>query len=128
MRENDGPDTGHGSGRALQDHLNRQQTRERGQFGRRYAGYGEDDYRGPHAGKGPKGYVRSDERIKDDLCDCLTVHSHLDASGIEVEIRNGEVSLKGTVPDAASRRRAEAIAENCSGVRNVRNELQVVAE
>jgi osmotically-inducible protein OsmY len=116
---------GHGSGRALQDHAMRQQTRERGQFGRRYAGYGEDDYRGPHAGKGPKGYVRSDERIRDDLCDCLTVHSHLDASEIEIEVKNGEVSLIGTVVDAASKRRAEAIVENCSGVRNVRNELKV---
>ena len=120
-----GHGSGHGSGRALQDHVTRQQTRERGQFGRRYSGYGEDDYRGPHAGKGPKGYVRSDERIKDDVCDCLTVHSHLDASEIEVDVRNGEVSLNGTVPDAASKRRAEAVAENCSGVRNVQNNLRL---
>jgi osmotically-inducible protein OsmY len=116
---------GHGSGRALQDHAVRQRTGERGQFGRRYAGYGEDDYRGPHAGKGPKGYTRSDERIRDDVCDCLTIDSHVDASGIEVEVRNGEVSLTGTVPGGAAKRRAEALAENCSGVRNVRNELEI---
>ena len=25
-----------------------------------------------HRGKGPKGYTRSDDRIREDVCDCLT--------------------------------------------------------
>jgi hypothetical protein len=38
---------------------------------------------GPHAGRGPKGYQRSDERIKEDICDCLTRDPDVDASEIE---------------------------------------------
>lgn len=39
------------------------------------------------AGKGPKGYKRSDERIREDVCDCLTDDRHVDASGIEVKVK-----------------------------------------
>ena len=121
---------GHGSGRHLQDYGAHQRQRDYGQFGRRYSGYGEDAYRpplqgGPYAGKGPKGYVRSDERIREDICDCLTIDSYIDASDIEVEVKGGEVHLEGMVRDRASRRRAEDLAENCSGVRHVQNNLRV---
>lgn len=121
---------GHGSGRRLQDHGDRHRRRDYGQLGRRYAGYGEDAYRallrdGPHAGKGPKGYVRSDERIREDICDCLTIDSHIDASDVEIEVKGGEVHLGGWVLDRLSRRRAEDIAESCSGVRHVQNNLRV---
>jgi osmotically-inducible protein OsmY len=78
-----------------------------------------------HRGRGPKGYVRSDERICDDVNDRLTDDWRLDASDISVTVESGEVTLDGTVRDRASKRRAEDLAEDISGVRHVQNNLRV---
>ena len=40
----------------------------------------------------------------------------LDASDIEVQVKNGEVTLTGTVPDRWAKRRAEECAEKVMGV------------
>ncbi len=76
-------------------------------------------------GKGPKGYTRSDERIKESVCDCLTDDSHLDAGEIEVQVKSGEVTLSGTVPDRQAKRHAEDLVEHLSGVKHVQNNLRV---
>lgn len=44
-----------------------------------------------HKGKGPKGYQRSDERIKEDVCDRLSDDDYLDASDIDVQVTGHEV-------------------------------------
>jgi hypothetical protein len=77
------------------------------------------------AGRGPQGYKRSDERITEDINEELTQDPELDASDVNIEVRSGEVVLKGTVPDRASKRRAEEIAEYCSGVKDVMNQLRI---
>ncbi|HEY8562496.1 MAG TPA: BON domain-containing protein [Pyrinomonadaceae bacterium] len=94
-------------------------------------GYGEEDDRrrgGHHRGRGPRNYTRSDERIRDDINDRLTDDYYLDASDIEVEVSNGEVVLTGTVDSRRAKRRAEDIAEEVSGVRNVENRIRVNRE
>ena len=58
--------------------------------------------RGGNAGKGPRGYVRSDERIKEDVSDRLSMDDETDASDITVTVSQGEVTLEGTVPDRHS--------------------------
>jgi osmotically-inducible protein OsmY len=78
-----------------------------------------------HYGRGPRGYVRSDERIREDINDRLTDDWHVDASDIEVTVSKCEVTLTGTVDSRAARRRAEELAENVSGVRHVQNNLRV---
>lgn len=78
-----------------------------------------------HRGKGPKGFARSDERVKDDINCRLTDDAYVDASEIEVTVDKGEVVLTGSVPDRSSKRRAEDIAELVSGVTNVENRLRV---
>ncbi len=78
-----------------------------------------------HRGKGPKGYRRSDERIREDANDALTDDAMIDASSIEIEVKNGEVTLSGTVGDRRMRRRAEDVIEGLSGVRHVQNNLRV---
>ncbi|HEX2138481.1 MAG TPA: BON domain-containing protein [Woeseiaceae bacterium] len=78
-----------------------------------------------HRGRGPRGYTRSDERIRDDVNDWLTDDWALDASEIEVQVSNGEVTLSGTVSNRHDKRRAEDIAEEVSGVRHVQNNLRV---
>jgi osmotically-inducible protein OsmY len=80
---------------------------------------------GLHRGKGPKGYQRSDERIKEDINDRLSDDAFVDASSIEVMVESGEVTLTGTVGDRSEKRRAEDLAEAVSGVRNVENRLRV---
>lgn len=92
-------------------------------------GWGENSRRferpGPHRGKGPKGFIRSDERIREDINSRLTDDAHVDASNIEVSVENGDVMLTGTVPDRFEKRRAEDISDLVSGVRNVENRLRV---
>ncbi len=80
---------------------------------------------GPFRGRGPKGYTRSDERIHDDVSDRLTDDAWIDASDIEVAVRDGVVTLEGTVADRNQKRRAEDVAADCSGVHDVANRLRV---
>jgi hypothetical protein len=80
---------------------------------------------GPYTGRGPQGYQRSDERIKEDVCERLTQHGQIDASNIEIDVENGEVILRGSVDQRHAKRMAEDAAESVSGVRDVRNELRV---
>ncbi len=86
------------------------------------SGYGRT---GQFAGRGPRGYQRSDDRIKEDVNDRLTEHGDIDASDVEVDVQNGEVTLRGTVDSRHAKRLAEDIADSVSGVRDVRNELRV---
>ncbi len=83
-----------------------------------------DEQRDRFRGKGPKGYRRSDERIKEDVNDRLS-EGYFDASDIEVSVQNAEVTLTGTVNNRSDKRRAEDIAESVSGVSNVENRLRV---
>ncbi len=78
-----------------------------------------------HAGKGPKNYKRSDERIADDVCHRLTEHPEVDATDIEVSVQGGEVTLTGTVHERRARYEAEEVAANTPGVRDVVNQLRV---
>jgi osmotically-inducible protein OsmY len=86
------------------------------------------DQQNQHRGKGPKGYIRTDERIKEDVHERLTDDGMIDASEIEVDVKNGEVFLKGTVKNRQEKRRAEDIIENISGVKNVENHIKVQQE
>ena len=81
---------------------------------------------GQHRGKGPKNYTRSEERIKEDVSDQLSDDSFLDASGVEVNVKDGDVTLNGVVDSKYSKHRAEDLAEDVTGVKNVQNNLRVV--
>jgi osmotically-inducible protein OsmY len=88
----------------------------------------EQDHREDYRGHGPKNYRRTDDRIKEDINDRLSDDSWIDASDIEVEVSNGEVTLSGTVKNRQAKRRAEDLAEAISGVSNVENRLRVKQE
>lgn len=81
-----------------------------------------------HRGKGPQGWTRSDEKIKDIVCEALHDDHHIDASGIDVEVKNGEVTLTGMVPDRRTKRAAEDLVERLSGVKDVQNSLKVSSD
>lgn len=78
-----------------------------------------------HRGRGPKDYIRSDERIREDANDRLTDDPRIDASNIALTVQTGEVTLNGTVDSRAEKRRAEDLVERISGVKHVQNNLRV---
>ena len=90
-------------------------------------GYGGYYTRDEHSfrGRGPKNYRRSDERIREEVNERLTDHPRIDATDIEVQVENGEVTLDGTVADRNQKRLAEDIADDCRGVIDVHNRLRM---
>jgi osmotically-inducible protein OsmY len=80
---------------------------------------------GGHRGKGPVGYTRTDEKIREQVCELLTDDDHIDATHIEVIVKHGEVILTGTVDDRRTKRMAEEVAEHVAGVKDVQNQLRV---
>jgi hypothetical protein len=80
---------------------------------------------GGFRGKGPRGYTRSDERIREDVCEALTEDDHVDASDIQVSVRDAEVTLAGTVSERPVKHRAEQVAAAVRGVADVHNQLRI---
>ena len=78
---------------------------------------------GGHRGRGPKGYERSDERIRESICEMLTDDHEIDASEISVEVNQGEVMLNGTVPERRIKFLVEDRVAHCAGVKEVHNRL-----
>jgi hypothetical protein len=78
-----------------------------------------------YTGRGPKGYRRSDDRIREDVCEMLTFEPTVDATEIEVIVTDGNVTLSGSVNDRHQKRRAEETVENVSGVKDVHNNIRV---
>ncbi|MBV8856595.1 MAG: BON domain-containing protein [Acidobacteria bacterium] len=99
--------------------------RERGRHEEQRRAYvrGEGKFRG----RGPKNYRRSDDRLREEVCDRLTDNEWLDASDVEVNVVVGEVILTGAVDSRYAKRLAENIAESVSGVSNVQNNLRVLS-
>lgn len=84
-----------------------------------------DERSGPHAGRGPRGWSRTDARIREAVSEALMEDPLIDAREIEVQVEGGAVILTGEVPGASDVHRAEQLARRCGGVGEVRNELEV---
>ena len=76
-------------------------------------------------GRGPRGYRRTDETIKEDVSEALYRNWDVDATDIEVKVSDGTMTLKGWVETREQKRKAESAIENLLGVENVYNELHV---
>ncbi|MGZ3650930.1 MAG: BON domain-containing protein [Bdellovibrionota bacterium] len=76
-------------------------------------------------GIGPKGYRRSDERIREDVCEALSRHPQVNAADIEVSVKDGHVVLVGTVESRWMKRLAEDAISYVPGVHDVHNELTI---
>jgi len=79
---------------------------------------------GQHRGKGPKGYQRSDERIKELLCERLSEDPEIDPSEVTISVTGGKITLEGTVDSRKTKNAIEDIADQC-GVQDVQNNLRV---
>ena len=76
-----------------------------------------------HAGKGPKGYMRSEQRIKEEASEILSHDYDLDASEIELEVKDRCLILRGEVHSRRDKRLAEYLVEDISGIEDVDNQL-----
>ena len=81
-----------------------------------------------YRGRGPRDYKRSDERVREEVCERLTDDWSVDASDITVQVRDGEVTLQGSVPSREQKRRASECVEEVSGVRDVFNSLRIATD
>ena len=79
-----------------------------------------------HRGRGPKNWKRSDESIREEIHHRMTEHHELDASDIDVNVNESEVTLQGSVSDRHAKRLAEDICHDCRGVRDVHNKLKAL--
>ncbi len=75
-------------------------------------------------GRGPKGYTRSDARIREDICDRLC-NGRFDCSDVEVSVANGAVTLTGTVFDRQTKYYLEETSDRVGGVRDVHNQIRI---
>lgn len=78
-------------------------------------------------GMGPKGYKRSDERIREEICEALS-DSPLDTRDVEVTVTDGHVTLSGSIRYREDKRRIEDVADRVRGVHDITNQLRVPRE
>ena len=78
--------------------------------------------------QGPRGYARSDERIREFICERLAQHQQLEVSDVSVEVKDGCVVLEGTVPERRMKHQIEDTADNCWGVKDVVNRIRVQSQ
>ncbi|QEZ43863.1 BON domain-containing protein [Cupriavidus oxalaticus] len=96
-------------------------------FGQQAAAQGWSQH-SQHAGRrmtGPKGYHRSDERVREDVCERLAMNPYIDVGEVSVEVANGVVTLDGTVRERREKYVIEEIADAVFGVTEVDNRLRV---
>ena len=86
----------------------------RGRTGRRYP-------------QGPKGYTRSDERVREDISERLMQCYDIDSSEVTVQVQSGKVTLEGTVPSRHMKHAIEDIADSAPGVQDVDNRIRVTS-
>ncbi|KNY10940.1 hypothetical protein AKG08_09800 [Achromobacter piechaudii] len=75
----------------------------------------------------PKGYTRSDERVRENVCEYLA-HSGLDVSDVSVSVADGRVTLEGTAPDRRTKHRIEDCTDACAGVQDVDNRIRIAGK
>ena len=79
-----------------------------------------------HRGKAPKNYVRSDERVFEDVCEVLTAQDAIDASEMTVTVDKGVVTLDGSIATDHMKELAEEAIMDLPGVKSVRNTLRAM--
>jgi uncharacterized protein len=87
-------------------------------------------------GRAPEGYRRSDERIREEICQRLArpfgrfdaselADERLDVSDVTVSVDGGRVTLEGTVPERRMKHCIEDLVDACPGVQDIDNRIRV---
>jgi len=74
---------------------------------------------------GPKGYQRSDERLREDISERLMEARYIDSSDVTVEVSGAKVVLEGTVPERRMKHAIEDLVDACPGVQDIENRIRV---
>lgn len=123
---------GYGSGprdqRSLEDEYSDESalSYEQGRAGQDYGRYG-SPYRNRPFAPGPKGYQRSDERLKEDISERLMEAHHIDSSEVTVDVRGAKVILEGVVPSRHMKHAIEDLVDACPGVQDIENRVRVAS-
>jgi len=75
--------------------------------------------------RGPKGYQRSDDRLREEVIDKLLQQSDIDLDQIEVQVSQGDVTLSGTVENRRVKHQIEDVIDSVWGVKEITNNLKV---
>jgi osmotically-inducible protein OsmY len=80
---------------------------------------------GDQTGRGPTGYHRPDDSVREEIVERLVRDPWIDATDVEVRVKDRVVTLDGVLADRRQRRMAEDVAWSVYGVENVNNEIHV---
>lgn len=75
--------------------------------------------------RGPKGYQRSDERLREEICERLMNRWDIDSSDVTVNVQEGRVTVEGVVPERRMRHAIEDLVDDCHGVQDIENHIRV---
>jgi hypothetical protein len=73
----------------------------------------------------PAGYDSADDRIDEEFTDHLTEHSYIDTTQVTFTVKDGKVTLEGSVPNADQKDYVEEVAARIDGVTGIDNKLTV---
>jgi osmotically-inducible protein OsmY len=90
----------------------------------------------PAHGRGPKGDRRTDERIREEICEQLSrpfgrfdaselAAERLDVGDVTVSVDGGKVTLEGTVAERRMKHYIEDLVDACPGVQDIDNRIRV---
>ncbi|AKV00766.1 hypothetical protein AKJ09_07429 [Labilithrix luteola] len=74
-----------------------------------------------------RGSARIDQHMREEICERLARDPEIDDRDIAVYVRNGEVTLEGSVTDRRMRYLTEDVLAEVLGIRDVENRLRVRA-
>ncbi len=91
--------------------------------------YGRSEYGSPRSirryrGRPPRGYERSDERVKEMICERLMEDPSVDVGDVSINVTGGRVTLEGTVHSRRMKYDIEEIVEEC-GAKDVQDNLRI---
>lgn len=73
----------------------------------------------------PRRIQRSDAQLYEDICEALLRRDDVDCSDVSIAVREGEVTLDGSVPQRSMRYLIEDLAAGHPAVRDVDNRIKV---
>jgi osmotically-inducible protein OsmY len=78
--------------------------------------------------RGPKNYWRRDERIAEEIAERLARAIRIDSREISIDVRDGRVTLAGTVPERWMRYALENVTATVWGVGDIENRVRVIRD
>jgi hypothetical protein len=92
---------------------------------REAASYLEDPEMVRARGRAPRNFQRSNQRLREDICERLMRDHRIECSDVSVEVRDGTVVLEGTVPERRMKYMIEDTAAEVLGANDVDNRIRV---